>query len=146
VVAKRLPAHANRHFAVALPFRVPRASLPAPLDGDTMSAASEELADRIRLLIGHRPGISEKRMFGGVCFMLDGNMLVGPLKDGSLLARVGKDNYAEALARPGAGPMTFTGRAMSGFVEVNGDGVETDDDLAEWIAYSERFVATLPAK
>jgi hypothetical protein len=111
-----------------------------------MSAASEELASRIRSILGVRPDIVEKRMMGGVAFMLDGNMLVGPLKHGSLLARVGKENYEAALRRPGAGPMTFTGRAMSGFVEVNDEGIETDEALAEWIAYAESFVRTLPAK
>lgn len=111
-----------------------------------MSVRSEELAERIRSVLGLRPDIEEKRMFGGVAFMLNGNMMVGPLKDGSLLARCGKENYAQALGRPGAGPMTFTGREMSGFVEVNGDGIDTDEALADWIAYSERFVRTLPPK
>ena len=111
-----------------------------------MSDAADELAARIRALIGYRPGIVEKRMFGGMVFMLDGNMLVGPLKDGSLLARVGKEAYAEALELPGASPMMFTGREMPGFVAVHDDGIESDDDLAEWIARSEAFVKTLPKK
>jgi hypothetical protein len=111
-----------------------------------MSEASEELASRIRSVLGIRPDIVEKRMMGGVAFMLDGNMLVGPLKNGTLLARVGKENYEAALKRPGAGPMTFTGRPMSGFVEVNDEGIETDEALADWIAYAEAFVKTLPPK
>ncbi|HEY9010260.1 MAG TPA: TfoX/Sxy family protein [Devosia sp.] len=111
-----------------------------------MSEASEELAGRIRSVLGLRPDIVEKRMMGGVAFMLDGNMLVGPLKNGSLLARVGKENYEAALKRPGAGPMTFTGRPMSGFVEVDDEGIETDEALADWIAYAESFVKTLPPK
>ena len=111
-----------------------------------MSAAAEDLAARIRAILGPRPDIVEKRMMGGVAFMLDGNMLVGPLKGGGLLARVGKPNYEAALKRPGAGPMTFTGRPMSGFVEVNDDGIETDEALASWIAYAETFVRTLPPK
>lgn len=111
-----------------------------------MSEAADELASRIRAVLGLRPDIVEKRMMGGVAFMLDGNMLVGPLKDGTLLARVGKDRYAEALQRPGAGPMTFTGRPMSGFVEVNDEGIETDEALRDWIEYAETFVKTLPPK
>lgn len=111
-----------------------------------MSEASEELASRIRSVLGLRPDIVEKRMMGGVAFMLDGNMLVGPLKDGTLLARVGKENYEAALKRPDAGPMTFTGRLMSGFVEVNDEGIETDEALADWVAYAEAFVKTLPPK
>lgn len=111
-----------------------------------MSEASEELASRIREQIGLLPGITEQKMFGGVAFMLDGNMLVGPLKDGGLLARVGKDAYEAALARPGASPMMFTGREMPGFVEVRGEGIEADEDLARWIEMTRRFVITLPKK
>ncbi|RYH01773.1 MAG: TfoX family protein [Alphaproteobacteria bacterium] len=109
-----------------------------------MSVRDAELAERIRSALGLRPDIAEKRMFGGIVFMLNGNMLVGTLKGGALLARCGKDNYAEALQRPGASPMTFTGRAMAAFVQVSGDGVETDEALADWIAHAERFVRTLP--
>ena len=111
-----------------------------------MSELSDALADRIRMLLGPRPGLTETRMMGGVCFMLHGNMLVGPLKDGALLARVGKAGYEEAVALPGAGPMTFTGRPMSGFVEVRDEGIETDAALLEWIGRAERFVMSLPPK
>ncbi|HUV32249.1 MAG TPA: TfoX/Sxy family protein, partial [Devosiaceae bacterium] len=101
---------------------------------------------RIRNLICDDPNIDEKRMFGGIAFMLNGNMLVGPMKDGALLARVGKDAYDAALARPGAGKMMFTGREMPGFVEVRGEGIETDDALAGWVAIATDFVGTLPVK
>lgn len=111
-----------------------------------MSEASDELAARVREQIGLLPGITEKRMFGGMAFMLDGNMLVGMLKDGGLLARVGKDAYPQALERPGASPMTFTGREMPGFVEVRGEGIETDEDLGAWIELARQFVITLPGK
>lgn len=111
-----------------------------------MSEQSEELARRIRGHFGLRPDLSEQRMMGGVCFMLSGNMVVGPLKDGSLLVRVGKENYEAALARPGAGPMTFTGRAMSGFIQVDYDAIEDDEALGGWIDYAEAFVRTLPPK
>ena len=111
-----------------------------------MSPAAEELASRIRAVFGPRPDITEKKMMGGVAFMLSGNKVCGPFKDGSLLARVGKERYAEALQRPGAGPMTFTGREMSGFVQVTDDGIETDEALQDWIEYAEAFVRTLPPK
>jgi hypothetical protein len=111
-----------------------------------MSAASDELAARIRNYFGGRPDITEMKMFGGVAFMLNGNMIVGPLKDGGLLARVGKAAYADALQEPGAAPMTFTGREMPGYVEVHDEGIETDEALAGWIERSEAFVSTLPAK
>lgn len=106
----------------------------------------EELADRIRRKMADRPEISEKTMFGGVAFMLNGNMLVGPIKGGGLLARVGKDAYDEMLALPGVSPMTFTGREMKGYVEVDADAIETGDQLASWIAQAEQFVMTLPPK
>lgn len=85
-------------------------------------------------------------MFGGVAFMLNGNMLVGPMKDGDLMVRVGPDLYEEALAREGATEMKFTGRSMKGFVTVAGDIVEDDEALGEWIALAERFVGNLPVK
>ena len=105
-----------------------------------------ELADRVRARIGARPGITEKKMFGGIAFMRDGNMLVGPIKGGSMLVRTGKDGYEAALARPGAEPMTMTGRTMSGFVQVSGDALEDDDALDMWIGIAEDFVRTLPPK
>lgn len=111
-----------------------------------MSWDVEEMAERIRRQLGDRPDIREQKMFGGVAFMLNGNMLVGPIKGGGLLARVGKDAYADALELPGAGPMMFTGREMAGFVEVSGDVLEEDEALAEWIGRAEAFVTTLPAK
>ena len=111
-----------------------------------MSMASDALAERIRLLLGDGPNVREQKMFGGVAFMLNGNMLVGPMKDGGLLVRVGKDNYEDALARPGAAPMNFTGRTMAGFVEVSGDAIEDDEALQDWIDYARAFVVTLPPK
>lgn len=111
-----------------------------------MSAEADELATRIRSYFGGHPGIAERKMFGGVAFMLNGNMVVGPLKHGGLLARVGKAGYAEALKLPGASPMTFTGKEMSGFVQVDDEGIETDEALAAWIERAVSFVNTLPPK
>jgi TfoX/Sxy family transcriptional regulator of competence genes len=111
-----------------------------------MSLALEDLSDRIRDHLGPHPGVSEQKMFGGRCFMLDGNMLVCPMKDGGLLVRAGKEGYEQALARPGARPMTMGARTMSGFVEVTGDVLEDDDVLLDWIELARSFVATLPAK
>tara|TARA_R110002124_G_scaffold63350_48_gene173672 strand:+ start:60032 stop:60367 length:336 start_codon:yes stop_codon:yes gene_type:complete len=111
-----------------------------------MSMAAQELADRIRLQLAADPHIREQRMMGGLVFMWRGNMLVGPMKDGSLLVRCGKDAYAATLELPGAAPMTFTGRTMTGFVVVTGDAIEDDDRLAQWIAIARTFVATLPPK
>lgn len=110
-----------------------------------MSEASEELADSIRALIGHRPGVTEKKMFGGSGFMLYGNMVCGAMKSGALLLRVGAERYQEALGRAGAAPMIHGGREMTGFVEI-ADGHDDEAFLADWIAYAWDFVATLPPK
>jgi len=78
--------------------------------------------------------------------MLSGNMLCGPTKDGNLMVRVGKELEAEARSRPHTREMDFTGRAMKGFVYVSPDGIESDDDLSQWIAFATQFVGKLPAK
>jgi hypothetical protein len=111
-----------------------------------MSLASEDLSDRIRALLPAMLPLSEKKMFGGRCFMLAGNMLVCPMKDGSLLVRVGKAGYDEALTLPGAAPMSMGTRTMSGFVEVSGDVLEDDDVLRDWIGRARTFVDTLPPR
>jgi len=106
---------------------------------------SDGLNDRIRALLGDHPDLAEIRMMGGLCFTLAGNMVVGTMKDGDLLVRVGEAQHAEALGKPGAGPMTFTGRAMKGFVLV--DAATLDDAaLRDWVSLAAAFVGTLPPK
>jgi TfoX/Sxy family transcriptional regulator of competence genes len=104
-----------------------------------------ELADRIRAVVKDHPNIGEIRMFGGLCFTLNGNMLVGTMKNGDLMARVGEAQDAEAHSKPGAGPMMFTGKAMKGFVTVSGDALD-DAALRDWISMSMAYVGTMPAK
>jgi TfoX/Sxy family transcriptional regulator of competence genes len=112
-----------------------------------MNMAVTELADRIRdALEPLRVHCVEKRMFGGIAFMLHGNMLVCPMSDGALLVRVGKEGINEALALPGATAMEMAGRKMGGFVAVSGDALEDDDSLSDWIGRARRFVDTLPPK
>ncbi|MGJ8527673.1 TfoX/Sxy family protein [Maritalea sp.] len=111
-----------------------------------MTEEREALATRIRQVIGEDPNVTEKNMFGGIAFMLNGNMLVGPHKDGTLMARVGPDRYEEALARPGASVMDFTGKVMKGFVHVAPDAIDDDKSLANWIALATEFVGALPPK
>ncbi len=106
---------------------------------------AEELENRIRAVIGDDPNVAEIRMFGGLCFTLNGNMLVGTMKDGSLLARVGEDQEPAALAMPGAARMNFTGREMKGFVIVSEDRLD-DAALGRWIAMASAFVGPMPAK
>jgi TfoX/Sxy family transcriptional regulator of competence genes len=111
-----------------------------------MSPDSEELADRIRAIVGHRVGVTEKKMFGGICFMLNGNMVVGSMKDGSMLMRVGPELHDEAKSRPGATPMIQAGREMIGFVLAADESISDDDALKESIDVAWNFVKTMPAK
>lgn len=92
----------------------------------------ERLAGRMRKALGQRKGITEKDMFGGLAFLLDGKMCCGIVKD-EMIVRVGPDRYEEVLARPHARPMDFTGRPMKGFVFVGQAGIESDEILAELI-------------
>ena len=108
-------------------------------------AYSESLAERIRGIVARRRGIAEKKMFGGVCFLLHGNMCVGVWKD-SLIARLGPEQGAAALREPHAQPMDITGKPMKGWVLVEPDGVENDRQLHQWIEKSVEFVGTLPKK
>ena len=107
-------------------------------------AYDPDLADRMRKALGDRDGISERKMFGGICFMLNGNMLCGVESD-RFTFRVGKDQEAMAVAKPGAGPMEFTGRPLGGFVWVDASACK-GRALAGWITLAERFVGALPAK
>lgn len=103
-----------------------------------------ELAERMREVIAGHDEVVEKRMFGGICWMLGGHMLCG-VEVGRYMFRVGKEQEAEALARPGASRMAFTGRPMGGFVWVRADdavGVQ----LAAWVELEARYVRTLPPK
>ena len=102
------------------------------------------LADRMRAALAARSGISEKKMFGGYCWMLNGNMLCG-VEVGRFMFRVGKELEAEALARPGASPMDITGRPMRGFVWVQASRAE-GLELQDWINLAARFVGSLPPK
>ena len=102
------------------------------------------LAARLRFALKGRRTVTEKRMFGGVCFLLRGNMLCGTSK-GRLMVRVGKDQHRAALARPGVRPMDFTGRPLKGFVWVGAKGY-AGTGLRRWIAMAERYVGKLPAK
>ncbi|HMS26046.1 MAG TPA: TfoX/Sxy family protein [Burkholderiaceae bacterium] len=103
-----------------------------------------ELADRMRIAFLGRTDIAEKKMFGGYCWMLNGNMLCG-VEDGRYMFRVGKELEAKALQRKGASPMDITGKPMRGFVWVQGD-VAKAATLKSWIALAETYVATLPTK
>jgi hypothetical protein len=103
------------------------------------------LAERIRDVLGASGRIVERRMFGGLAFMVDGHMAVGILGE-ALIARVGPERHARALAQPHARPMDFTGRPMTGYVFVDPPGFARDADLAAWVGECVQFVKTLPRK
>ena len=108
-------------------------------------AHDEGLAQRIRELLDERVDVSEKRMFGGVAFLVNGNMAVGVVKS-ELMVRVGPAAHAAALREAHARPMDFTKRPMKGFVFVAEAGLEEDSQLGGWVERGVRFAASLPPK
>ena len=108
-------------------------------------AFDETLAERIRRTLARKKNIDEKRMFGGISFLLNGNMLVGVWKD-SLVVRVGPDEGEEALKEPHVRVFDITGRPMKGWVLVEPEGTEGDEQLSAWIGRATRFVRALPAQ
>jgi hypothetical protein len=108
-------------------------------------AYSEELANRIRDVVDGRNRVTERKMFGGVTWMIDGNMACGVMGEG-LLVRLGRDDAARALDEPHVGPMEFTGRRMGGFVVVDSAGIAGAPGLARWVDAGADYAASLPAK
>lgn len=106
----------------------------------------EELADRIRAVVGSWPGVTEKKMFGGFAFMLHGNMMVGVMSTGELLVRVAPGDDKAILEKPGVAPMTMGERTMKGFVGVTDEGIDGDEALRAWIDYAEAHVREMPSK
>jgi TfoX/Sxy family transcriptional regulator of competence genes len=103
------------------------------------------LADRVRAVLAGRPGISERRMFGGLAFLVDGKMFIG-IRDTSLMARVGAERHADALALPHVRLMDFTGRPMKGYVYVDSPALVEERDLKAWVLWCADHVGRLPAK
>lgn len=108
-------------------------------------AYDEGLAQRIREIIVEVPGLEEKKMFGGIGFLVRGNMACGVYKE-DLIVRLGPDMNDEALADPHTRPFDITGRPMKGWVMVNADGYEADEDLNLWVQRGVEFSLTLPPK
>lgn len=113
-------------------------------------AYDERLAARARRALnrpelGCEDGLVEKKMFGGLAFLINGNMACGVVRD-EMMIRVGPEHHEEALAQPYARPMDFTGRPLKGFVYVEREGTETDDALEGWIGRGVSFARSLPAK
>jgi TfoX/Sxy family transcriptional regulator of competence genes len=106
---------------------------------------SESLASRIHDALARMKNIEQKKMFGGIGFLLDGNLLVGVWKD-LLIVRIGPEAYEEALLAPHVREFDITGRPMKGWAMVEPEGVEDDNQLVGWIERATKFVQTLPKK
>lgn len=108
-------------------------------------AYDESLAERIREVLVDTPGLSERKMFGGLCFLVNGHMACGAQQN-EVVVRVGPDNHVEALSRKHARPMDFTGRPMTGYVYVSAEGLRRKTELKKWVRQSVDFVESLPPK
>ena len=108
-------------------------------------AYDEGLAQRIRELVEEQPGFTEKVMFGGIGFMLQGNMACGVIGD-EMIVRLGQEQDEAALAKPHTRHFDFTGKPMRGWVMVAADGYEADEDLAAWVQLGVDYALSLPEK
>lgn len=108
-------------------------------------AYNEALAERLRGLLGERPGVEEKKMFGGVTFTVNGNMACGVTGE-ALVVRVGPRAYHSALTQPHCRECDFTGRPLKGMVMLDRPGVESAGDLRAWVERGFDFAASLPPK
>lgn len=109
-------------------------------------AYDEELAHRIRELLADEQGVSEMSMFGGLAFLLDGNMSVAASGKGGLMVRVDPQTSERALASPHARAVEMRGRAMKGWIRVDSEGVRTKRQLASWVRRGVQFARALPPK
>jgi TfoX/Sxy family transcriptional regulator of competence genes len=109
-------------------------------------AYDEDLADRIRQLIGHERGVEEKRMFGGLAFLLNGNMTVAASGQGGLLVRVPPDDTDKLAERQHVSPMVMAGREARGWLRVDTEGVKTKRQLQSWVARGTEYAKSLKPK
>jgi TfoX/Sxy family transcriptional regulator of competence genes len=108
-------------------------------------AYDEDLADRLRVALQGHDGVEEKRMFGGLAFLLGGHLAVAVSGEGGLMVRCDPDDTERLLAEPGATPMVMRGREMTGWLRVGGSALD-DDVLARWAELGATHVASLPPK
>jgi TfoX/Sxy family transcriptional regulator of competence genes len=109
-------------------------------------AYDEDLANRIRELIAGDPGVTEKRMFGGLAFLVDGNMAIAASSKGGLMVRVEPDETDALVAKPHARPFEMRGREMQGWLRVDAEGVRTKRQLEPWVKRGVGYARSLPAK
>ncbi len=105
----------------------------------------EALADRVRDLLGPRSEVTERKMFGGIAFMVAGNMAVGVIKE-DLMVRLDPADAERALAEPHTRPMDFTGKPAKNMVYVDAEGTASDSELAAWVDAGAEFATSLPSK
>jgi len=108
-------------------------------------AYNKNLAQRVRKMLGNKPGFVEKKMFGGIGFLMQGNMVCGVLND-DLIVRVGPEKYEELLKLPETRVFDITGRSMKGWVMVAPQGYRTEKDLSAWVERGAAFAQSLPPK
>lgn len=108
-------------------------------------AFDEALADRVRDALGDRAEVTERKMFGGIAFMVGGNMAVGVIGE-ELMVRLDPADAEQALTEPHTRPMDFTGKPIKGMVYVDSAGTEADEDLTAWVEAGADFAASLPPK
>lgn len=109
-------------------------------------AYDEELADRIRELVSGESDLSEQRMFGGLAFLIGGNMAIGASGQGGILVRVDPEQSDELVATTSARPMEMRGRQMDGWLRVDAGDVRTKRELARWVKLGTAYARSLPAK
>jgi TfoX/Sxy family transcriptional regulator of competence genes len=109
-------------------------------------AYDEDLADRIRELVGNERGLTEKKMFGGLAFLISGNMAIAASGQGGLLVRVDPAQSDKLVSTTNARPMEMRGRTMQGWLRVDTDNVRTKAQLTKWVARGTTYARSLPAK
>jgi hypothetical protein len=109
-------------------------------------AYDEKLADRVRTMIGDRDDLTEQRMFGGLAFLIGGNMSVGISGQGGLMVRLEPSETERALKEPGARILDMRGRSMNGWLRVTPEVLDEDDDLRHWVEIGVGYASTLPPK
>jgi TfoX/Sxy family transcriptional regulator of competence genes len=109
-------------------------------------AYDEAFAERIRELVASEPGVAEKRMFGGLAFLIDGHMAVSASGQGGLLVRIDPAEADELVSEPNAEPFEMRGRAMRGWLQVDSEGLQTRPELERWVARGIKYARSLPLK
>ena len=109
-------------------------------------AYDEDLANRIRELVGLEEGLTEQKMFGGLAFLIGGNMSVAASGQGGLMVRIDPGETDALLARPHAAPFEMRGRSMAGWLRVDDEGVRTRRQLEQWVKRGVAYARSLPAK